>query len=103
MTVISGTQVVTTVATGPHPSTVGVSPASGYVYVANSDGSDMTVLSGTRVIAHLPVGRAPVSIAANPANGLVYVANQNSRSISIIQEVMVYLTHHRYLPILSKH
>jgi YVTN family beta-propeller protein len=75
VTVISGTQVVTTLAAGGDPSAMGVNPASGYVYVANASSNNVTVISGTQVVTTLAVGTIPWAVGVNPASGYVYVAN----------------------------
>ena len=43
---------------GMYPDAVGVNVATGYVYVANYDSSDVTVISGTQAIANVRAGVA---------------------------------------------
>ncbi len=79
LTVLSGTQVITTVTglTGG-PTAVGVNPINGYVYVANSLTDTVTVVSGTDVIATVPTGYnlaywAGGAVEVDPTTGYVYV------------------------------
>ncbi len=59
VTVISGTQVITTLSVGIEPDVVGVNPATGYVYVTDYHYQDyVTVISGTQVITTLATSRS---------------------------------------------
>jgi YVTN family beta-propeller protein len=82
--VLSGTEVVTTLATGTQPRAIGVNPRTGFVYVANAGSQNVTVISDTQVITTLKVGQGPAAIGVNPESGYVYVTNAAADSVSVI-------------------
>ncbi len=89
VTVIRGTEVVTTVETaGREPCDVIVEPRSGWAYVVSGyrkspprgqapvvEGN-VTVISGTQVVGIVPLGRVlAIHVVADPVNGYVYVGS----------------------------
>jgi DNA-binding beta-propeller fold protein YncE len=89
VSIVSGTQVITSVATNTGPTAIGVNPNSGYVYVTNWSSNTVTVFSGTQIISVLDVGTTPEAIGINPTRGRVYVANLADYTVSVIQEPIV--------------
>jgi YVTN family beta-propeller protein len=84
--------VVATISVSDGPSSVGVNPTNGLVYVTNfglfnntNTTGTVSVINGTTntVVATIPVGFAD-DIAVNPTNGLVYVANLMN-NVSVIE------------------
>jgi YVTN family beta-propeller protein len=90
--VLSGTQVIETLATGMEPRAIGVNPRTGYVYIANSGSNSVTVISATQVIANLTVGLAPEAIGVNPESGYIYIANAGNDTLSLISSTQVIWT-----------
>ena len=86
--VISGTQIITTLATTSSGTAIGVNPTTGHVYLADYYNDNVTVLSGTEVVGTLAVGASPISVGVNPISGLIYVANHLGQSISIIGDML---------------
>ncbi len=79
VTVLSATQVITTLSIGSYPWAIGVNPVTGYVYVANGISNDVTVISGTQVVAIISTGHLyPDMIGVNPSSGYIYVTNKHS-------------------------
>jgi DNA-binding beta-propeller fold protein YncE len=72
LTILSGTQVITSLPLSIGP--IGISPASGYVYLGSKFSDTVTVMSGTEVIGTLPVGLVPSDIQVNPRTGLLSVS-----------------------------
>jgi DNA-binding beta-propeller fold protein YncE len=54
VTVISGTQVITTLAVGVNPAAIGVNPANGYAYVANQEDHSVSIIAALRYV-YLPL------------------------------------------------
>ncbi len=76
---LSGTQLITTLAAGSDPYAVGVNQTTGcYVYVVNNDSNDVTVLSGAGNVTTLSGGAFPQCGGCEPDHWYVYVANQAS-------------------------
>ena len=90
--VISGTQVVETLATGTQPSAIGVNPRTGYIYIANAGSNSLTVISATQVITTCAVGPRPSAIGVNPESGYIYVANGGNDTLSVISGTQVIRT-----------
>ena len=63
--------------------------ANGYVYVANSDSSNVSVINGTHVVGSVNVGLTPVAEVVDSENGEVFVLNLASASASVIRGTSV--------------
>lgn len=109
VSVISGTEFLTTIPTGGGnpglgPSTfsgyvlngstdiIAFGPETGYVYVSNWVSDTVSVISRTEVISALAVGHNPNSIVASPFSGRVYVANTADSTVSVINHTAVLTT-----------
>lgn len=79
LTVISGTQVVTSLLpteASIYNLDVGVNTVNNYVYVLN--GSTLSVITGTNVITSEPVSYSAAVVGVNSATGYAYLTNQAS-------------------------
>ena len=90
VTVISATQVVTTVVAGTKPLAVGINSTSGYVYVMNWISGDVTVLQNDQSVETLPIGGSLFDISVNPLTGLTYVAGGK---LTVIGDLVVPKSH----------
>ena len=101
VSVITGTQVITTVSVGQSTTNLGVdgywgtklsgstdiaaiNEQTGYVYVANWGSDSVSVISGTTWITDVAVGDRPNSIGVYTPTNTVYVANIGSDTVSVI-------------------
>lgn len=106
ITILSGTQVITTVTdgamtamglkapTGPGPvySGIGVNPVTGYVYVSRAGYGTVMVLSATHVITSIEIGYSAGSIGVNPDTGYIYVASESANTVTILSGTQVITT-----------
>lgn len=99
VSIISGTEVITTVRVGERPNDIIVNPKNGYVYVANTISATVTIISGTQVIKTLsmpgpqPYNRTSMQpLAVDPDTGYVYVANDQARNVVAISGTEVIAT-----------
>jgi DNA-binding beta-propeller fold protein YncE len=76
VSVISDTQVLTTVRVGEWPIGVASGRDGQLLYAANERDGTVSIFTPAGVVATLPIGPRLVDIASHPANGLVYVARQ---------------------------
>jgi YVTN family beta-propeller protein len=78
--------VVATIAVGPQPNGVAVTPNGERIYVSNFQADTVSVIdAATRtVVGTIAVGEEPVGIAVSPDGAKVYVANRGSSSVSVI-------------------
>src|SRR6185369_6724440 len=78
--------VVATIAVGPQPNGVAVTPNGERVYVSNFQADTVSVIdAATRaVVGTIGVGEEPVGIAISPDGTRVYVANRGANTVSVI-------------------
>ena len=78
--------VIATIAVGPQPNGVAVTPNGERVYVSNFQADTVSVIdAATRaVVGTIGVGEEPVGIAVSPDGTRVYVANRGSSTVSVI-------------------
>ncbi|MEM4058114.1 MAG: YncE family protein, partial [Thermoplasmata archaeon] len=83
-TLINGNYV--NISNGLEPVGVAFDSSNGYVYVTNSNSSDVSVINGATntVIQTIPVGHVPYGVAFDSSNGYVYVTNMDSNNVSVI-------------------
>lgn len=107
VTVMSGTQVITTLPLGRRvPSgtvyfkrdSVGVDPSTGFVYVVDVISHHVTALVDTSVLAVVQTDSFPWAVDYNPTNGYAYVAS--SDSVTVIGPVV--LGRRVYLPLVAR-
>ena len=87
-------QVPATVTVGSEPALIAFDPATGTVYVPNSNGSTISVIdaatcnatvqSGCSDLATATVGSGPDAVAVDEATHTAYVANYNDGTLSLI-------------------
>jgi YVTN family beta-propeller protein len=87
--VLSGLQVIATLAMSATPTIIGASPSTGYIYVAISGSNTVSVLNGTQIIGTISVGAVPMKMAFDPVRHLAYIPNYDGQSLSILQEPIV--------------
>jgi YVTN family beta-propeller protein len=77
VTVLNGTQVVTTLPAGDTPWEVGVNPNTGYVFVTNRNSNDITVIKNLSVVKTIPAqGLQPFAVGVDTITNDVYIANR---------------------------
>jgi YVTN family beta-propeller protein len=83
---IATNAVVATVAVGPLPGGVAVTPNGSRVYVTHVSSNNVSVIdtATNTVIATVAVGVQPKGVAVNPSGTRAYVTNQGSSSVSVI-------------------
>ncbi len=70
---------------GVTPGQVVLNPATGAVFIVNTEASTVTVLDGTtNTTSTLNVGIGPQAVAVNPATNKIYVANTVSNTVTVI-------------------
>ncbi|EQD50719.1 surface antigen-like protein, partial [mine drainage metagenome] len=75
---------------GASPDAAAYDPATGRLYVANSQSDNLTVvdpLTMRSVGAGLPVGSAPSAVAYDPETGDLFVANSRSDNVTVVDPV----------------
>jgi YVTN family beta-propeller protein len=75
VTVVTGTQVVTTFNVQSGPDATAYDPRNGYVYIANLASDSVSILNGTTVVGTVYVGSIPQALVYDSGNGYVYVAD----------------------------
>src|SRR5689334_11253548 len=84
---VNAESVVTAIRVGNGPGGIAINPATGKLYVANSQDNTVSVIdsSTNQVVGKpIPVGDNPVGIAFNPATGKLYVSNFYDHTVSVI-------------------
>jgi YVTN family beta-propeller protein len=80
--------VTATIAVGNGPGAVAVDPATGTVYVTNSNDDTVSVIdaatSTVTATVPLPTGSYPEGVAVDPATHTAYVANDGNDTVSVI-------------------
>jgi YVTN family beta-propeller protein len=78
--------VVATIAVGPQPNGVAVTPNGERIYVSNFQADTVSVIDAAAraVVDTITVGEEPVGIAVSPDGTRVYVANRGSSTVSVI-------------------
>ncbi len=82
----SSNSVTATIAVGPNPVSVAVSPSRSMAYVTNAGSNTVSVIDtgSLTVVKNVTVGGNPVSLAITPDGSQIYVANARSNSVSVI-------------------
>ncbi len=89
VSVLSGTNVVTTIRVGTNPLGVIYDGANGNVYVSNVGSGNVSVISGTTLVTSVRVGVLPIGLGVDSANGEIYVSNFGSSNVSVISGTTV--------------
>jgi len=89
VTIVSGTQVITTLVLPADNSAIDINPASGYVYITQAASNTVTIISGTEIVGSQLVDGEPRSVSVQANTGLVYVANYLGQSVSILQDLII--------------
>jgi YVTN family beta-propeller protein len=84
-----------TIAVGPHPSGMALSPGGRFAYVANAVGDTVSVLDtrtdavaetiACRPAARLPFGSGPNAVAVNPDGSTLFVANGTNNCVAVVR------------------
>jgi YVTN family beta-propeller protein len=87
VSVISGSQVQTTIAVGNGPNGIDVDTSANLIYVANFNDATVTVIDGaTNTVVALPsVGNGPFGVAYLPGTPFTFVTNSQDGSISWLE------------------
>lgn len=77
---------VATVAAGPIPFSIALTPDDAYAYVVNLAGNSVSVIdtAAEAVVATVPVGSLPRDVGITPDGAFAWVSNWNSSTISVI-------------------
>jgi YVTN family beta-propeller protein len=78
--------VLATLAVGPNPAHIAVTPDGSKAYVVNAGGNSVSVINATNnaVAASVTVGPRPFDVAVTPDGTKAYVANAGANSVSVI-------------------
>jgi DNA-binding beta-propeller fold protein YncE len=77
VTVLSGTNVVGTVAVGKQPWGIGVNPNDGYVFVTNRESHDVSILrNGILMDTVATQGKSPFAVGVDTNNNDIYIVNR---------------------------
>jgi DNA-binding beta-propeller fold protein YncE len=107
ISIISGTQRVTTLTLGTRPDAywmsvlpkgIGIDRSNDYVYVSDPINNAVAVMKDTSVIGQLSLNSHPRAMSVDPVTGYAYTALRG-QSIAILNTVLIDLPYQTYLPI----